>query len=267
MRIHSYEKLWLAASMVLIVGFIATITYGAVGLGIEMIGEEDETVAPNEINDDERFGEPRVEQVGPNEYEVYVVAQTFIFQPDPIEIPANSRVTFYVTSRDVIHGFEVPGTNINSMVIPGQVSQLTVVFDEPGEYGLICTEYCGDFHHEMEGSIVVEPADEFDLTELSVEAPDTVRSGDEVELTATVRNGQLEELETTVVAEIGTETFQQDISVDGKAAENVSFTVNSDVLGEGEHDWSVTVDEYEEDGSVTVAANETNNGTVGGDSS
>ncbi|WP_254524268.1 cytochrome c oxidase subunit II [Natrinema caseinilyticum] len=263
MRIHSYEKLWLAASMVLILGFIATITYGAVGLGIEMIGEEDETVAPNEIDDDERFGEPRVEQVGPDEYEVYVIAQTFSFRPNPIEIPANSKVTFHVTSRDVIHGFEVPGTNINSMAIPGQVAQLTVVFDEPGDYGLICTEYCGDFHHQMEGEIVVVPEDEFDMTELSVEAPDTVQPGDEVELNATVRNGQFEELETTVDAEIGNQTFQRDISVDGQSAENVSFSVDSDELGEGEYEWSVTVDNYEEDGSVTVAPNETGDEETG----
>jgi len=257
MRIHQYEKIWIVGAMILIVGFIVTITYGSVGLGITMIGDEEETIAPDELNDDEQFGEPRVEQVGENEYAAYVVAQTFIFQPDPIEIPANNEITFHVTSRDVIHGFYVPGTNINAMAIPGQVAKLTVEFDEPGEYGLICHEYCGSAHHTMEGLIVVQPEDEFDLTELSAETPDTVAPGDEVQLNATVENGQLEPLETTVNAEIGGQTFQRDVTVDGNSSQNVTFTVESDQLGEGEYDWSVSVDDYEETGSVEVVPNGT----------
>jgi len=266
MRIHQYEKLWIVGAMILIVGFIVTITYGSVGLGITMIGDEEETVAPDELNDDEQFGEPRVEQVGENEYAAYVVAQMFIFQPDPIEIPANNEITFHVTSRDVIHGFYVPGTNINAMAIPGQVAELTVEFDEPGEHGLICHEYCGSAHHTMEGLIVVQPEDEFDLTELSAETSDTVSSGEEVQLNATVENGELEPLETTVDAEIGGQTFQQNITVDGNSTQDVTFTVESTQLGVGEHDWTVTVDDYEETGSVEVVSNETNE-TEGGEES
>ena len=163
MNIHSYEKLWLIAAMVLIVGFIATITYGSVALGITMVGDEEPTIEPGELSDDERFGEPRVEQVGENEYEAYVTAQTFIFRPDVIEVPENSEVTFYVTSGDVIHSFSLVGTNVNTMVIPGEVASMTVEFDEPGEYGIVCNEYCGPSHHHMEGQVTVVPEDEFEL--------------------------------------------------------------------------------------------------------
>ena len=45
-----------------------------------------------------------------------VVAGMFSFAPDPIEVPAGKPVTFRLTSRDVIHGFEVVGTNANAMV-------------------------------------------------------------------------------------------------------------------------------------------------------
>ncbi len=162
MNIHTYEKLWLAASMVLIVGFIATIVYGSVGIGIAMVDDDGGTIDPNALGEDERFSEPRVEQVGENEYEAYVVAQAFIFQPDPIEVPANSEVTFYVTSRDVTHGFAVAGTNVNTMVIPGQVAEMTVQFDEPGEYGIVCNEYCGSGHHYMEGKLIVHEEDEYE---------------------------------------------------------------------------------------------------------
>ena len=163
MNIHTYEKLWLVAALVLIVAFIATVTYGSVGLGIAMVGDQEDPVDPSALSEDDRFSEPRVEQVGENEYEAYVRAQTFVFRPDPIEVPAGSEVTFYVTSPDVIHSFSVVGTNINTMVIPGEVSKMTVEFDEPGEYGIVCNEYCGNAHHTMEGKLIVHPEDEFEL--------------------------------------------------------------------------------------------------------
>jgi len=162
MNIHNYEKIWLVLAMVMIIGFISTVVYGATAVGIEMISDEPDTIDSTALDEDDRFSEPRVEKVGDNEYEAYVIAQQFIFRPDPITVPANSTVTFYVTSPDVIHGFEVVGTNANTMVIPGEVSQLTVEFNEPGEYGILCNEYCGGGHHTMEGKLIVQPEDEFE---------------------------------------------------------------------------------------------------------
>jgi cytochrome c oxidase subunit 2 len=162
MHIHTYEKLWLGLSLLLIVGFITTITYGAVGAGVEMIDDSGETVDPNALADHPEFGDPGVEQVGPDEYDVHVVARQFVFQPDPIVVPANSTVTFYVTSADVTHGFEVVGTNANAMVIPGEVAELTVEVNEPKEYGIVCHEYCGSGHHNMEGLLKVVPEDQYD---------------------------------------------------------------------------------------------------------
>lgn len=252
MNIHTYEKVWLIAALVLIVGFIATVTYGSVGLGIAMVDDSEETVEPSELDEDERFADPRVEQVGENEYEAYVVAQTFMFSPDPIEVPAGSEVTFYVTARDVIHSFSVAGTNVNTMVIPGEVATMTVEFDEPGEYGVVCNEYCGSGHHNMEGQLHVVEEDEFDMTELSVEADDEVETGDEATIDVAVENRMLEDLETTVVLEIGDETFEEDVTVAGGELEETTFAVDSSDLGEGDHDWAVTVDDYEESGTLTV---------------
>jgi len=158
-HVHRYEKLWLAASVLLIVGFIATVTYGALGLGITMVDDGD-AIDPNALGDDDHFSEPRVEQTGDGEYDAYVIAQQFVFRPDPIVVPAGSEVTFHVTSMDVIHGFEVVGTNVNTMVIPGEVATFTVEFEEPAEYGIVCNEYCGAGHHAMEGQLqVVAPSE------------------------------------------------------------------------------------------------------------
>jgi len=43
------------------------------------------------------------------------------------------------------------------MAVPGQVAEITVRFDEPAEYGIVCHEYCGAGHHEMGGSVEVVP--------------------------------------------------------------------------------------------------------------
>lgn len=163
MNIHTYEKLWLAASMVLIVGFIVTITYGSIGLGIAMIDDSEDTIDANNVGDHPGFADPGVEQVGENEYEVHVIAVQFAYFPGQIEVPANSTVTFYVTSEDVIHSYSIVGTNANMMVIPGEISTMTIETQEPGEYGILCNEYCGAGHHDMEGLLIVQPEDEFEL--------------------------------------------------------------------------------------------------------
>ena len=162
MNIHTYEKFWLAASMVLIVGFILTITYGAVGLGIAMVDDSSPTVDPDNLDEHPGFADPGVEQVGENEYEVYVRAVQFAYFPGEVEVPANSEVTIHVTSEDVIHSYSVVGTNANTMVIPGEVASITFEADEPGEYGVLCSEYCGAGHHDMEGTLVVVPEDEYE---------------------------------------------------------------------------------------------------------
>jgi len=167
MEIHAYEKFWLAAALLLIVGFIATVSYGAVGAGVEMIDDDGGTVDPQALNEHPKFSDPGVYESGPNEYDVYVVAQQFAFRPgtaEPIRVPADSTVTFHVTSADVIHGFEVVGTNGNTMAIPGQVATFTVEVGGPKKYGLLCNEYCGSAHHAMEGSMEVVPKDEFNGT-------------------------------------------------------------------------------------------------------
>jgi cytochrome c oxidase subunit 2 len=167
MEIHRFERIWIVASLVLIVGFIATVTYGAVGAGVQMVDDSGGTVEPDSLDQHPQFSTPGVYQSGPNEYDVYVVARQFRFQPgtaEPIRVPAGSTITFHVTSADVVHGFEVVGTNVNLMAIPGQVGEVTVRFEQPAEHGLVCHEYCGANHHSMAGQLVVVPSDQYEHT-------------------------------------------------------------------------------------------------------
>lgn len=171
MDIHRYEKLWFGLALLLIVAFIGTITYAAVGAGVQMVGDDGGTVDPDAVSDHEKFQQYQNSQatkVDEGEYAVAIHALQFAFIPgtgQPVEVPANSEVTFYVTTSDVIHGMDVVGSNVNVMVIPGQMAEFTVEFDDYDErqsYGLVCNEFCGAGHETMEGQLDVIPEDEWE---------------------------------------------------------------------------------------------------------
>lgn len=195
MEIHRYEKAWFVAGMVLIVGFIATVVYGAVGPGVAMVDDSGGTVgsapiANGNYDQTDAFREPGVYRTDEGSFDVYIVAQQFAFQPgtgDPIRLPAGSEVTFHVASADVTHGFNLAGTNVNTMVIPGQVAEITTRFDEPASYGIVCHEYCGGGHHNMAGSLEVVPAAEYDYEVVDGQAAD---EDDREALRATLHGGE-----------------------------------------------------------------------------
>jgi len=76
-------------------------------------------------------------------------------------LPANQRVTLRFATPDVIHGILVTGTNVNTMIVPGYVSQVHTVFTRTGELLMPCHEYCGLGHGEMFATLRVVPASEF----------------------------------------------------------------------------------------------------------
>jgi len=90
-----------------------------------------------------------------------LVAAQFSFVPRCIAVPEDQRVTFRVTTPDVIHGFLVAGTNVNTMVVPGYVSQVSTTFNEAGDHLMPCTEYCGLGHSEMWNMVRVIPQSEW----------------------------------------------------------------------------------------------------------
>jgi len=80
---------------------------------------------------------------------VRVIAQQYTFVPQCIVVPAKTEVVFRVTSPDVVHGFLIAGTNVNSMVVPGFVAEVRTRFDTPGEHVMPCHEYCSVGHEGM----------------------------------------------------------------------------------------------------------------------
>jgi cytochrome c oxidase subunit II len=154
MNVELYERIWMWAATALLVIFLGTIVATAAKNAIQPPSHM-ETIDPQSLASNPEFSNPGVNVQLDGTVVVVVVAQMFSFSPDPIDIPANRPVTFRITSGDVVHGFEIVGTNANAMAIPGYVSQFTMAF-QPGEYVIGCNEYCGLLHHTMVGKLVVK---------------------------------------------------------------------------------------------------------------
>ena len=90
-----------------------------------------------------------------------IVAAQFAFVPQCAVVPQGKPVTFRLASPDVIHGILVVGTNVNTMVVPGYVSEVQTVFAESGDYLMPCHEFCGLGHGEMMAHIRVVPSSQF----------------------------------------------------------------------------------------------------------
>ncbi len=157
-----YERFFLIACAVVLVVFLAALGYGSVGMGIhlpshnQMIHYEAGQKLRKVLRHTLPFDHIGVQQLAPNKFEAVIIGQTWAFTPDEIDVPAGAEVEFVATSSDVIHGFFIPGTRVNMMLIPGQVSEYDYTFTKPGEYLLICHEYCGRLHHTMSGKVVVK---------------------------------------------------------------------------------------------------------------
>ena len=101
------------------------------------------------------YTEPGVKKLDDSTYQVFAVAQMWQFQPSQIYIPVGSEVDFFLTSKDVVHGFNIAEKNINMMAVYGNINKQTVKFDKPGVYKITCHEYCGVGHQNMQAEVIV----------------------------------------------------------------------------------------------------------------
>lgn len=92
---------------------------------------------------------------------VRIVAEQYAFVPDCTKVPVDTPVKFRLTSADVIHGFLLPATNVNTMVVPGFIAEVRTSFNRPGVYNMPCHEFCGSGHHGMWARVRVVPKEQF----------------------------------------------------------------------------------------------------------
>lgn len=155
MRVHTLEKAFLWTGAIMLVVFGGTLTYTSVVMGIHLPGAY-QRVDPATVRETAPFDQPGLRMLAPGRYELVLVAQAWSFTPSEIRIPVGSEVTITAVSTDVIHGLHIDNTRVNMMLIPGQVAHNTYRFETPGEFLMVCHEYCGAGHHFMFGKVVVE---------------------------------------------------------------------------------------------------------------
>jgi cytochrome c oxidase subunit 2 len=157
MDVDRSERVWMWAATAMLALFTGAIVATAVG-GAVHPPSHTEVVDPDTLGVRGEFARPGVTTSPTGEVTVAVRAELYVFQPSVIRVPAGVPVTFRVTSPDVLHGFQIAGTNVNLTVAPGYVSQTTATFDTPGDYLIVCNEYCGLGHHDMQAKLIVEAA-------------------------------------------------------------------------------------------------------------
>ena len=88
--------------------------------------------------------------------DIYLQGTMWTWQPVLI-LEEGSDYTLHISSLDVNHGFSLYPANVNFQIVPGYDYGLEITPNNPGEYKIICNEFCGINHHLMLGKVVIEP--------------------------------------------------------------------------------------------------------------
>ncbi|MBZ0139393.1 MAG: hypothetical protein K8H87_06405 [Pseudorhodoplanes sp.] len=92
---------------------------------------------------------------------VNAVSEQWSWTIDRTELPLSKPIVFFVTSRDVNHGFGLYDSDRRLLTqvqaMPGYVNKVHYTFTKPGQYRVLCLEYCGLIHHDMIAELTVKP--------------------------------------------------------------------------------------------------------------
>ena len=156
MKVDIYERVWMWGVAVVLAAFFVSTAVAAYGRQFHPPSHI-ETIDPRTAITDPRMAPHGASVDADGQVHVRVVGVTFAWLPAEVTVPADTPITFHLTAADVVHGFQIVGTNGQAMVIPGYISQFTTQFQTPGEYLIACNEYCGVGHHMMAGKLIVVP--------------------------------------------------------------------------------------------------------------
>ena len=85
-----------------------------------------------------------------------VIARRFVFEPSQIDVTLGERIRLMVVSADGPHGVEIKTFKVKTEIPRGQTPvPIEFTASEAGRFPILCSEYCGDKHDEMQGMLVV----------------------------------------------------------------------------------------------------------------
>jgi cytochrome c oxidase subunit 2 len=103
-------------------------------------------------------------------YEIEVVARkwSWLFsypnghKDENLHVPVDRPVRLVMRSEDVIHGLFIPAMRVQMDIVPGRYTRTWFRALKPGEYNLVCSQYCGTKHFDMRALVIVHPPGEFE---------------------------------------------------------------------------------------------------------
>jgi cytochrome c oxidase subunit 2 len=171
MHVDRLEKVWIWLVGLITVVMVGSILYTAFAMSVHPPSNV-EPIDSTRLHLTDEFAEDNlgVFENADGSVTVRMVASRYGFYPQAVRVPAGTPLTFRFATPDVLHGLHVPGTNVDTMVIPGYVSQVRteINYDSVARVGqddgnggvrvpLYCNEYCGLGHHFMWSRITVVP--------------------------------------------------------------------------------------------------------------
>jgi len=91
---------------------------------------------------------------------IEIVARRYAFEPAMIEAVVGEPLRLMVVSADGPHGLEIKKFKVKQQ-IPRGITPVAIEFTptEAGRFPILCSEYCGDGHGDMKGTLVVQARD------------------------------------------------------------------------------------------------------------
>ena len=108
----------------------------------------------------------------PQDRTFHIVARKYAYDPPIIHVNRGDRVTIYLKSLDVTHGFYLDGYDIDASFTPDEkpllrhpsrhdkfveVPEIHFVANKEGKFRYRCSQTCGFMHPFMIGEMVVAP--------------------------------------------------------------------------------------------------------------
>ncbi|ESS72279.1 putative cytochrome c oxidase, subunit II (CbaB) [Methyloglobulus morosus KoM1] len=155
-HVDPLEQKWIKIALLIIALLVGIIAIDAFFHGINPPSKV-ETIDSARLHLSKEFAESNlgVQLDDKGAIVVRMVAGRYSFFPKHISVPAETKLTFRWVSMDVLHGVHIPMTNMSTMIVPGYVAEITTSFPKPGEYPVLCNEYCGLGHNHMWSNISV----------------------------------------------------------------------------------------------------------------
>ena len=91
-----------------------------------------------------------------NERTIKIIAYKFEYEPSEIRLKVGEPVVLELTSKDVIHGFNVPDLGLRADIEPGETVRLRLIPEKAGKFEFYCDNFCGVDHETMGAAIIVE---------------------------------------------------------------------------------------------------------------